>query len=377
MNMKNIGLMTILACIVMTVSAETLESTTWGFRFDPPEGYQYTAGDGKDRFSFRSPEGAALDLIVYPGSYPSVEALAKDVASRLRNQGETDTFEYRKKKAAILSLDFIGPDGPCKGWGLCIELARKPGKPAVLLLALSYGPADNTALQNFCVSALDSIAPTPADRRAPGPITEYTYPRGKRQTMRLAGGQVEAIFHEHDAEAAQALIEREFSILTSYASSPYWREAWSRYYRAIYRDSFERIANAAFALERSGNIPEKENRDLAAEVLAWVQTFTYDRNTTGSDFVNLVSALTEGRGDCDSRALLWAIIMEQADIPAAIMISPSYSHAMGLADLPGSGARFNLAGRQWLVAETTSTVDIGLIAADVSDPNYWFGITFE
>jgi hypothetical protein len=97
----------------------------------------------------------------------------------------------------------------------------------------------------------------------------------------------------------------------------------------------------------------------------------------GSDFVNLVSAVTQGRGDCDSRAMLWALILAQADIPAAIMVSREHSHAMGLADIAGTGARFEAEGIKWLVAETTAKVDIGLIGQNVSDIESWLGVIFE
>jgi hypothetical protein len=75
--------------------------------------------------------------------------------------------------------------------------------------------------------------------------------------------------------------------------------------------------------------------------------------------------------------MLWAIILAHADIRAAMMVSRNYSHAMGLADIIGTGARFEAHGIQWLVAETTANVDIGLIAQDTSDPAHWLGILFE
>jgi hypothetical protein len=75
--------------------------------------------------------------------------------------------------------------------------------------------------------------------------------------------------------------------------------------------------------------------------------------------------------------MLWAIILAQANIPSAIMVSRQYSHAMGLADIPGAGVRFEAGGVRWLVAETTSEVDIGLIAAHKSRVDRWLGVIFE
>jgi hypothetical protein len=330
---------------------------------------------------------------VYPASgrnapYASVEALALDVRRRLSSRGDISFFEYRGKKAALLELAFPRPGGQGRtealaGWGLCVELGLPAGSgPAgnvrrPLLLALAYGPGEKPELMSLYLSALDSLSPEEGDRRAPGPVTEFSYPRRNRRLSPLAFPGAEAWFYEEDAEAAQALVDREFAVLKRSLPGVRLDEARERFYRAIYRDSWERLADAAFVVERKLNAPPLENRDLAEQALKWIQGFTYERDLMGSDFVNLVSAVREGRGDCDSRAMLWALILNQADIPAAIMISAELEHAMGLADLPGSGARFETEGKKWLVAETTAKVALGLIAEDYSEIRKWKGIVFE
>jgi hypothetical protein len=59
------------------------------------------------------------------------------------------------------------------------------------------------------------------------------------------------------------------------------------------------------------------------------------------------------------------------------MVSRSHSHAMGLADVTGGGARFETGGKKWLVAETTDKAGIGLISADKSDIASWLGVIFN
>jgi hypothetical protein len=385
--------------------AEPFVSSTWGFRIDMPEGYVYSGGDGRSRFSFTTAEGAVVDLVVYSGGvYGSIQALTEDIQRRLGNRGDISAFTYRDRQAAVLELKFT-PSGRGEraqnysGWGFCTELEKKDGEPPPLLAALAYGPADRTVLEFLSVSALDSIAPAPSDERAPGPMTEFAFPREAPRRTLLANTQVSAFIDGIDAEAAQSLADREFEVLRHYTESPKWKAAWIRFYRMIYRDAWDRLTDAAFALERSwtldaaGNEPGKwgfrpdkdagaavniagMDRDIAAKALAWVQSFAYERDLLGSDCVNPVSAAVEGRGDCDSRAVLWAIILEHANIPAAIMVSREYRHAMGLADLDGPGARFDAEGRKWLVAETTAPVAPGLIAADNADPAKWIGVTF-
>jgi hypothetical protein len=370
---------------------------------DLPEEYEYISGDNRDRFSFRTPGGANFELVVYPparrAAFPSTETLAGDIKKRLNSTGETSVFEYRNKKAVLLQLDFSIPAAPStgnraqnvrlSGWGLCMELeSQAAGTP--MIAALAYGDAGKAELQNLSLSALDSLAPSEGDQRYPGPITEFTYPRGKRVGVSPFGLQLEAFVCENDPPAAQALVDREFEVLQYSAGKPNWKEAWTRFYRAIYRDSFSRLGDIAFALERHwapGPYPisapvtgsgggDQAPPGLAEKALGWVQTFNYERNLLGSDFVNLVTAAIEGRGDCDSRAMLWAIIIDQANIPGAIMVSPDYGHAMGLIDIPGPGARFDWGGKRWLVAETTAKVSLGRIAQNVSDPAHWLGIIF-
>ena len=379
---------TILLFLCPPLFSAPLYSPTWGFSLDLPEGFEYVEGDGRDRFSFEHPDGAYFDIVVYhgeadsPAPYPSLEALMSDVYERLNNEiSLVQVFNYRDKLTWVMELSFSVPGHGARsqhmsGWALCLELPRPEGT-APMLLALAYGPGEKEDLLAYHFSALDSIAPELGDILAPGPITEIIYPRETRVRVPLFDMDIEAWIFDKDAEAAQDLIDREFILLRRYLDSPDWRQAWSRFYRAIYRDSYERLADIAFQVERKLNVPPRETRDFAEQLLRWVQSFTYERDLLGSDFLNLVSAAVEGRGDCDNRAMLWAMILNHSNIPAGIMVSRHYGHAMGLADLPGEGARLEVNGQRLLVAETTANVDIGLIEESVSDIEYWLGILFE
>jgi hypothetical protein len=270
--------------------------------------------------------------------------------------------------------------GDLSGWGLCLELDRVGGNGplsggAPLLLALSYA-AEKANMDLYHLSALDSLIPSAQEKNLPGPVMEFVFPRGGRVETAIAGTALKALIREHDAEAAQVLIEREFALMRQYQFDQNWKEAWTRYYRMIYRDSWGRLADAVSPLVKAWN-DGGGGRAFAGKVLAWIQGFHYERDLSGSDFVNLVSALTEGRGDCDSRAMLWALILMRAEIPAAMMVSREHSHAMGLADLSGDGARIEAEGVKWLVAETTSKIDMGLISQDMSNAESWLAILFD
>jgi len=363
--------------VPVLLPAAPLYFSAWDFRLDLPEGYTLAEGNDKDRYSFQGPLGARFDIAVYSGVYPDVAQLSNDIQRRLENKGDIAFFEYGTKAAALMELRF----GDSAGWGLCVELGD--GKTAnangvvPLLAVLSYASAALPAgsIDLYHLSALDSLAPSETEKHYPGPIMEFSYPRGCPQEKAIAGTNLKAMIRENDAEAAQALIDREFALLRVYQSAPDWQEAWIRFYRMIYRDSWDRVADALSQLERDWN-KNANKRAFAERALVFVQGFQYERNLEGSDFVNLVSTVTEGRGDCDSRAMIWAMILMQAHIPAAMMVSRDYSHAMGLADVSGSGARFKAGGTNWLVAETTAKVGIGSISKDMSNTESWLGVLF-
>ncbi|MDR1129068.1 MAG: hypothetical protein LBL20_07130, partial [Treponema sp.] len=346
-----------------------------------------------DKFSFRSDENVVFELAAYDAPrYESIGQMALDIQGRLGSSGDISGFSYYGLDAALMELSFPGS----KGWALFVELegtgeaasagAASAGTasagagnrgPKPKLLALAFGPAERAELQPLYLSVLDSVAPAPLLTLAPGPITEFAYPRENRKQVRPANSRSQAWIFDTDAEAAQSLVDREFGILRRYESGPYWKEAWIRFYRAIYRDSFDRLRDIALALgqewARGGDTPAG---GIPCHALKWVQSFSYERDLMGSDFVNLVSAALEGRGDCDTRSLLWAVVLSQAEIPAAIMVSRDYSHAMGLTGIDGPGARFEFAGREWLVAETTAQVSLGLINSETSDSGKWIGVNF-
>ena len=105
-----------------------------------------------------------------------------------------------------------------------------------------------------------------------------------------------------------------------------------------------------------------------------MQDFVFERDPSGLDFVPPLAAAFERRGDCDSRALVMAIILEHLGIDCVLMLSREYSHAMLAVDVPGGGQRFPFRGREYLVAETTAHVGLGMIDSSQADFSKWLGV---
>lgn len=383
-------------------AAEELWSEA-GFFVDLPEGFALSGGDGKSRFAFVDPAaGMEFDILLYEaGRYAGAETLAAESLKKLGSGGERETFAYEGREAVFAELSFDLGGAAKRGYAVFIA-GRKPAgastsgaasrsgagagpseagakplpEPHVALLAYS-DEGRFEAYADFVLSCLDSFSADRAARRAPGPLSQYLLPPSEpreKKSLAFGGTRLELPWDQAGADQCLSTAGREFRVLEAYGGTDeLWKAAWARCFRMIYRESARRLDRLALELDRL--LPD-DPTDAARALLAWVQGFRYERDQAGIDFVDPLTAAFEGRGDCDSRAMVMAIVLERRGIDAILMLSRDYSHAMAAVDVPGGGQRFPFGGREWLVAETTADVGLGMIAADQADWKKWLGVEF-
>ena len=177
----------------------------------------------------------------------------------------------------------------------------------------------------------------------------------------------------------------EYTVLLLYAKHNLWKEAWQRYYRMVYRDSFGRLARFSsdvikqlYPWAKNSN-PENPELAYAQAILSWVQTFNYKRdNATASttDFTNLPAVLCGEGNDCDSRSMLVCLLLRAAGIESFMLISREYSHAMTVFENPAPGQKYEVegTGREFLMGETTAKVTWGTIAKEHADRIKWIPV---
>ncbi len=263
------------------------------------------------------------------------------------------------------------------------------------------------------------------------PVVPGAATQQKTVTIPFGAANIQTDWNPREGSASQVLVEREYRVLSAYAQSPELLDAAiARFYRMIFRDAAPALDKLSLALSAAwetgawagakwapslaaplaGSPPTAqlsadpqaksvaaaapttkptatsvagprfgaaaEPRAYAEALLAWVQGFRYERDPKGSDVVNPISAAFESRGDCDSRALVMAILLRRENIRSILMISLEYEHALAAIDAPGAGARYPFLGKNWLVAETTAKVGIGLVDQTQADPASWIGVDF-
>lgn len=359
-----------------TVSAEEIYMEDHGFVVDLPIGWD-VMDVTETRYTFNDFTGDAfLQIKVYPGdSYDSAETMFDEVGRKIQASGEGEPFDYYGRQTIFAVINFASGNYQYSGYGLFAD-----GVDYDLAVLSFCSPENSEKLNDYLVSALDSFSLNRGGRQQPGPVSTYylsSYTERNRKTAstvfedETVGWQVDM----HAVEASQVMIEREARILAdNRPQDASGIEAWKRFYRMVYRDCYSRLDYPAALIEEHLS-DSSGSEDTAARLLTWLQGFNYSR-TAGSDLISPLYAAAFEDGDCDSRALLYTILLNHYGIDSVVMVSAVHSHAMGTADVPGPGARMEYKDKAYLVAETTAHVALGQIAADMSDPADWVVIGF-
>jgi hypothetical protein len=255
-----------------------------------------------------------------------------------------------------------------------------PGSGGILaVLVFGEGPErEGEECQNVMFSILDSLV-IGGDTGAPtvGPVTTFAYPptRPVTKEVQLGDTRVRVTLDGEEGEAAQSVVDREFAVLSAYGGSPLYQAAWERYYRRVYADSRARLGAAADAILDGINASEEST---LRSLLAWVQSFPYARDFRWSDFTALPSILAGDGSDCDSRAMLLAVILERMGVRGLLLVSPVYKHALfgAAVDLPGQ-TWAGPDGTVYLLCETTAPVPPGTVPQEAADKGAWFPVSLN
>lgn len=367
--------------------AESVWDQTYGFYLDIPEGWKLVDGADPAHLSFSDPSGRAVfQVFRYEGNrYVTAADMARDIKSKLHAEGDEAPFSYNGRDAVFCDFTFQTQSAKVRGYDVFIA-----GQDADYAL-LSYAPLDvYQSFHDWLLSAVDSFSSGDDGLLFPGPVSQFYRPidtgtaagvtKGSAAgTVKFRdGASITLPFTRDDADANQVMIEREARILASYQMNnqpvAQWKKAWQRYYRMIYRDSYHRLDSVAAQVSSVFAKKNLARPQMASELLSWLQDFTYTKTNTLSDLESPVSCLLSQTGDCDALGMTYAILLQHLGIDAVLMVSVKYSHSMVGVDVPGIGARFPFDGKQYLVAELTAPVAIGMIDQQMANPAGWIGI---
>lgn len=367
------------------IFAEPITDNDFGYSLDIPEGFEisdYTEDGMSYLFTHPNiPVTLALKVISNPDIKSSAEALSVSL-NKLKAKSQIDNFEWNDSKCSISSFTTT-LDKKYTGWAT--SAPTKNYNSYIVLIC--YAPSDKEkGCEQFIMSTLNSLCTNEDYYKAPGIITTYAFPKEGNKTINLNinGRKISSSIDKSDIDASQFVVDMEYSVLTLYAKHKSWKEAWQRYYRIIYRDSFSRMQNVSNDLFESfyenckKTNPSNPDITYAQLLLSWTQNFSYERakNAKQSDFTCLPAAISGSGSDCDSRSLLLCVLLKSIGIETLFLFSPEYSHAIAATDIDAPGQKYTLEGdyHEFIFGETTAKVTWGMIAQEHADRSKWIPV---
>ena len=373
---------TLLLCLTVFSSVQLFAtqqySPSYGYSIDFPEGFYLSAkNDDSTAYQFDSallPVQAIL-RIYDADRYPSAQDALDGTLDALGADGTSESFSWRGTDAALATFTLKLKQSENEGLGFASPLTY--GKGTLVLFTWCEQNQYENCL-NYMLSLLDSVCIDRGSYFEPGPITTYAYPASEEKrelTLDIGGTKVTTSINASDEEASRYLIEREFSVMQLYQQSVLWKEAWQRYYRMIFRDSYGRLQNVAFDIYNALSPSCADETELAQRLLTWTQGMPYEREKTDSDFASLPSILLGSGSDCDSRSMLLAVLLRHMNVDTVIFVSAEYSHAIAGMVSSHPGHSYTVNGKKYLMGETTATgLTWGKVAQDLDDESKWIAV---
>jgi hypothetical protein len=296
---------------------------------------------------------------------------ADGVGAELHDQS---LFSYLDWQSLLADMSFESGGNLFRGWFLFLE-----GDEYDYQVIVFSPEGDFERAFPYILSCLDSFSPGEVALRNPGVISRLFYAEEnasyEKKTAYIQGKAFVYDFDPFELEASQVVIEREAPLLTKFTkSSPESELAWDRYYKLVYRDNYHRLDPVYEALRPC--LDPLSDREKAETLLDWLQGFEYGSSGTFSDLLSPLTSLVRNEGDCDSLALAYLILLEHFDIEGILLVSQEYAHAMAGVLVDRGGFTFPYGDKNYVFAELTKNVEMGMIASGMTDPAKWQPISF-
>jgi hypothetical protein len=357
------------------LNAEKIEVEGYEYSFDLPEGWEAFDTSDLSRVSFTDPRHQiVLQVMTFPGEkYFRAFDIYTDIKTQLKAAGDSIDFTFMTKNACIAKLTFKTGKQNTEGYFLFIN----SDKIDYAIGCFTSADLFDQSLA-FIFSALDSFSLNQEGRLYPGPVSYVKYPfpgpdvkpfdidfNGKKYRIRI---------DPNELNAAKKVVEREADVLSAYPAGS--MEVAKRFYRIIYRDNYHRLIKLFESISKDYKSGKKNEKTFALDALSWIQSFDYETDPK-TDLISPIESAVTMKGDCDSRSLVYLILLKNLNIDSVFFLSPVFKHSgIGIENtlFKSNGITLKANGKDYLFAETTKKIPIGNIALDMFEPSEWFPV---
>jgi hypothetical protein len=138
------------------------------------------------------------------------------------------------------------------------------------------------------------------------------------------------------------------------ASTGNGHEYWGKVYRKIINSNDRRLDNVAIALRDHGRELNLDRHDMATFVLSFVQHISYKIPNNNLELLAPPQTVREAYGDCDSKSLLYALILRKLGYDTVMYVNRGLRHAMAGVSTAATGKYLPYHGARYYFAETTA-----------------------
>lgn len=376
---------------IFCLNAEILIDNEFGYYLDIPEGYQIQQSEdnGKSYLFYHPNIPVNLAIKIYSDAqYKNSLQVMKTALSKLsvtQTEENTSSITWNDRSCTVSNFTMM-LDKAYYTWAVCVPCDVKNS----YLYLMCYTPCDMKEItEQFIISTINSLCMSEKYKNTAGIISSLAFKNTKEVSgvEKLNGKEFNFTIGDQDLEGNKFITDLEYSVLCLYKEHKAGIEAWKRFYRQVYKDSYERLKsfNESFYKTFYPIAKEKnpQNPDIAYAqiVLDFVQSMQYKRNLgkNETDFTSMIEILYGVGNDCDSRSMMVCILLNYAGIDSIMLISPAYSHAMAGVNNNAPGQKYTLQenGKTYLYGETTDNVTWGMLPQNYSDESQWIPIVFD
>lgn len=169
--------------------------------------------------------------------------------------------------------------------------------------------------------------------------------------------------------------EQELQEAGKYAA-PNHNAYWSLVYRELLHKSSPRLDNVAASLQRQARLLDLDRYQLASLTLAFVQYIPYKVPSNQLGLMTPPQTMSVRYGDCDTKSLLYVLLMRKLNFDMSLYISRRYTHAMAGVNVNAEGSYMTNNGQRYYFAETTAPGNrIGQLTSSQGSTSSWHLIT--
>lgn len=128
---------------------------------------------------------------------------------------------------------------------------------------------------------------------------------------------------------------------------------WPSVYRHILSQNHGRLDSIAASLKRDADRLGYDRYELATLVLSFVQHIKYRIPRNRLELLTPPQSVSKRYGDCDTKSLLYVLLMQKLGYRTSIYLSMAYRHAMAGISVPAVGSHMSHGGHRYYFVETT------------------------